>query len=251
MIAIKERCVSKFGLIGKNISYSFSKSYFTKKFEKKGLQHSYENFDISTIECLTSIISENNNLKGLNVTIPYKEEVIPYLDGLDVTAKAIGAVNVIKILENNKLIGYNSDHFGFQDSLNKFLPLQQKTALILGTGGASKAISFALDQLGFEYQFVSRSGNPNYLDYSELNQTIIEKHLLIINCTPLGTSPNIAAFPPIPYQFITKNHLLFDLIYNPSETQFLKQGKLWGAKTSNGLAMLESQAEKAWEIWNM
>ncbi len=243
--------MAKFGLIGKDISYSFSKSYFTEKFEKQGLPHTYENFDISTIESFSDIISENTKLGGLNVTIPYKEKVIPYLDELDETAKAIGAVNVIKVLKNNKLIGYNSDYFGFQDSINKFLPLQQKTALILGTGGASKAIAFALDKLGFEYKFVSRSNGSNSLNYSDLNQTLIEKHLLIINCTPLGTSPDINAAPPIPYQFITKNHLLFDLIYNPSETQFLKRGKIWGARTSNGLAMLESQAEKAWEIWNL
>lgn len=243
--------MSKFGLIGKGISYSFSKSFFTEKFEKEGLLHSYKNFDIPTIDSFLDILSENKDLKGLNVTIPYKEKVIPFLDGLDKTAASIGAVNVIKILEDKKLIGYNSDYFGFQTSLVKFLPLQKKTALILGTGGASKAVAFALDNLGFDYQYVSRSNNPNFIDYSKLDQTIIEEHLLIVNCTPLGTTPNIKAYPPIPYQFLTGNHLLFDLIYNPSETQFLKRGKLWGAKTSNGLAMLEFQAEKAWEIWSL
>ena len=178
------------------------------------------------------------------------KEIIPFLDGLDETAKTIGAVNVVKILENKKLIGYNSDYYGFQTSLAKFLPLKKKTALILGTGGASKAVAFALNNLGFDYNYVSRTDNSIFLNYSELDQSIIENHLLIINCTPLGTFPNINECPPIPYQFLTETHLLFDLIYNPSETQFLKLGKLRGATTSNGLAMLEFQAKKAWEIWN-
>lgn len=243
--------MSKFGLIGKDISYSFSKTFFTEKFEKEGLFHSYQNFDIPNIECFSNLISENSELKGLNVTIPYKEKVIPYLDALDETAEAIGAVNVIKILEDKKLIGYNSDHFGFQTALADFLPLKKNTALILGTGGASKAVAFALKNLGFDYNYVSRTRNPNWLHYSELDQATIENNLLIVNCTPLGTSPNITACPPIPYQFLTENHLLFDLIYNPSVTQFLKLGKLSKAKTSNGLAMLEFQADRAWEIWNI
>lgn len=243
--------MSKFGLIGKDISYSFSKSFFTEKFEKEGLLYSYHNFDIPTVESFPTILSQNNDLKGLNVTIPYKEKVIPFLDSLDETAEKIGAVNVIKILEDKKLIGYNSDYFGFQTALAKFLPLKKKSALILGTGGASKAVAFALDNLGFEYKYVSRSNDLNFLNYSELDQALINNNQLIINCTPLGTFPNIKACPPIPYQFLTKDHLLFDLIYNPSETQFLKRGKLWGAKTSNGLSMLEFQAEKAWEIWNL
>ncbi len=250
MITKKEVSVSKFGLIGKNIGYSFSKSFFTEKFEGEGLPHLYENFDIPSIERFPTIISENSDLKGLNVTIPYKEMVIPFLDKLDKTAEKIGAVNVIKILESKKLMGYNSDYYGFQKSLSKFLPLKRKTALILGTGGASKAIAFALNNLGFDYQYVSRGDKSIFLNYDQLNQEIIEKHLLIINCTPLGTFPDISMCPDIPYQFLTRDHLLFDLIYNPSETEFLKRGKLWGAKTSNGAAMLELQAEKAWEIWN-
>lgn len=242
--------MSKFGLIGKNIDYSFSKSFFTEKFEKEELQHSYVNFDISSIENFSEIISKNKDLKGLNVTIPYKETVIPFLDGLDKTAETIGAVNVIKILENRKLIGYNSDYFGFQTALSQFLPLKDKTALILGTGGASKAIAFALENLRFDYQFVSRSNNSAFINYSELNKDLIEKSPLIINCTPLGTFPNVNAYPPLPYHNLTSNHLLFDLIYNPSETEFLKFGRRYGARTSNGRAMLEFQAEKSWEIWN-
>ncbi len=250
MIITKNDAVSKFGLIGKNIGYSFSKRFFSEKFEKENLPHSYENFDISSITEIARILSETPNLKGLNVTIPYKKAIIPLLDKMDPEAAKIGAVNTIKISADKKLTGFNTDHFGFQKSLEPFLPLQQKTALILGTGGASKAIAFALQNLGFNYKFVSRNIDSDILTYAELNESIIENHLLIINCTPLGTSPNIADCPPLPYQFLSKNHLLFDLIYNPAETEFLKRGKQYGAKTCNGLKMLELQAEKAWEIWN-
>jgi shikimate dehydrogenase len=242
--------VSKFGLIGKNIDYSFSKTYFSEKFERENLFHSYENFDIPSIEQFPKIISETPNLKGLNVTIPYKEEVIRFLNDLDETAQKIGAVNTIKISENGKLKGFNTDFYGFQKSIENFLPLKKKTALILGTGGASKAIAYALENLGFDFKFVSRKENSNSINYQSLNQALIENHLLIVNCTPLGTFPNIHEYPPIPYAFITENHLLFDLIYNPAETEFLKEGKIQGAKTANGLKMLELQAEKAWEIWN-
>ena len=242
--------MSKFGLIGKNIDYSFSKKFFSEKFERENLPHSYENFDIPSIEFIKEIISENNDLKGLNVTIPYKESVMPYLDFLDETAKKIGAVNTIKISEDKKLTGFNTDFYGFQKSLDKFLPLPQKTALILGTGGASKAIAYALEMLGFDYKFVSRTENSTSFSYESLNKSTIENNLLIVNCTPLGTFPNIHEYPAIPYKFVTKNHLLYDLIYNPAETEFLKQGKIRDAKTSNGLKMLELQAEKALEIWN-
>ena len=242
--------MSKFGLVGKNIGYSFSKKFFSEKFEKENLFHTYENFDIPSIEVFPKIISENPNLKGLNVTIPYKEEVIKFLNNLDGTAQKIGAVNTIKISETGKLTGFNTDFYGFQKSLEIFLPLKKKTALILGTGGASKAIAYALENLGFNFKFVGRRENSNTIKYESLNKSIIEKHLLIVNCTPLGTFPNIHEYPAIPYGFITENHLLFDLIYNPVETEFLKQGKTKGAKTTNGLRMLELQAEKAWEIWN-
>ena len=242
--------MSKFGLVGKNIGYSFSKKFFSEKFEKENLFHTYENFDIPSIEVFPKIISENPNLKGLNVTIPYKEEVIKFLNKLDGTAQKIGAVNTIKISETGKLTGFNTDFYGFQKSLERFLPLKKKNALILGTGGASKAIAYALENLGFNFKFVGRRENSNTIKYESLNKSIIEKHLLIVNCTPLGTFPNIHEYPAIPYGFITENHLLFDLIYNPVETEFLKQGKTKGAKTTNGLRMLELQAEKAWEIWN-
>ncbi len=242
--------MSKFGLIGKNISYSFSKSFFSEKFEKENLPHSYENFDIPAIESFLEILSETTNLKGLNVTIPYKEEIIPLLNNLEEEAKKIGAVNTIKISEDRKTTGYNTDHYGFQKALEAFMPLQKKTALILGTGGASKAVAYSLKNLGFEFKFVSRKQDSKTINYETLDKSIIKNHLLIINCTPLGTFPNITDCPPIPYQFLTKDHLLFDLIYNPAETEFLKRGRNQGAQTSNGLKMLELQAEKAWQIWN-
>ncbi len=243
--------MGKYGLVGKDIDYSFSRKYFSEKFEKENLLHTYQNFDLSTIDLFPKIISDTKNLKGLNVTIPYKELVIKHLDAIDEEAEKIGAVNTIKILDNNKLKGYNTDCYGFQKSLEAFLPLQQKTALILGTGGASKAIAYVLQKLGFNYTQVSRKKTAHTLVYSELNETIIANNLLIINCTPLGTSPNINAYPPLPYQYLTKHHLLFDLIYNPSETAFLRNGKLQGANTTNGNKMLVFQAEKSWEIWNL
>lgn len=240
----------KFGLIGKNIGYSSSRTFFTEKFKQENLPYSYENFDIPAIEAFPKIVSETKDLKGLNVTIPYKETIIPYLDFLDEAAKEIGAVNTIKISENKKLTGYNTDHYGFQKSLEEFLPLQKKTALILGTGGAAKAVAYTLKNLGFQFEFISRKIATNTMKYDTLDKTTIENHLLIINCTPLGTFPNVDDCPPIPYQFLSKNHMLFDLIYNPARTTFLKLGKQKGAKISNGLRMLELQAEKAWELWN-
>lgn len=251
MTTLKRKKMSKYGLLGKNISYSFSKTYFTEKFGKENLLHSYENFDIPAIELLPKILAETDNLKGLNVTIPYKEAVLQFLDELDEDAAKIGAVNTIKISKDKKLKGYNTDHFGFQKSLEAFLPLQKKTALILGTGGASKAVAFTLKNLGFSFKFVSRKPSSNALTYSDLDKAILTDHLLIVNCTPLGTSPNIEACPSIPYQYLTENHLLYDLIYNPAETTFLKQGKKQRARTLNGLNMLEIQAEKAWEIWSL
>lgn len=240
----------KFGLIGKNIGYSSSRTFFTEKFKQENLPYSYENFDIPAIEAFPKIVSETKDLKGLNVTIPYKETIIPYLDFLDEAAKEIGAVNTIKISENKKLTGYNTDHYGFQKSLEEFLPLQKKTALILGTGGAAKAVAYTLKNLGFQFEFISRKIATNTMKYDTLDKTTIENHLLIINCTPLGTFPNVDDCPPIPYQFLSKNHMFFDLIYNPARTTFLKLGKQKGAKISNGLRMLELQAEKAWELWN-
>lgn len=243
--------MSKFGLIGKDIEYSFSRSFFKKKFEKEQLQHTYENFDLENIKQFTNLIQNTPNIGGLNVTIPYKEAIIPFLDKLNKKAKKIGAVNTIKISKKGKLIGYNTDCYGFSQSLKEYLKPHHKKALILGTGGASKAIAYSLKKLNIEFSYVSRSKSSNdSYTYDELTDLIISNHKLIINCTPLGTHPNTNECPDIPYDAITKEHLLFDLIYNPEETKFLTIGKLRGATICNGLKMLELQAEKAWEIWN-
>lgn len=242
----------KFGLIGKNISYSFSRKYFIEKFQKLGLKtYQYKNYDLPEIEEFPFIIyHREEDFKGFSVTIPYKQSILKYLDEIDEDAQKIGAVNTIKVTNENKLIGYNTDVYGFQKSIEPLLKLHHTKALILGTGGASKAVAYALDQLNIGYQFVSRNVAENSLLYSILSKQIIEEHTIIINCTPLGTHPNIDNSPNIPYEFITSKHLLFDLIYNPSESKFLQEGKKRGASIKNGLEMLELQAEKSWEIWN-
>ena len=241
----------QFGLIGKNIAYSFSKKYFTEKFALGNLSnYIYDNFDIQSIEAFPTIITENPELKGLNVTIPYKEVVIPYLDQLSDKAAKIGAVNVIRFTKKGNLKGYNSDYYGFMKSLEPLLQPHHQKALILGTGGAAKAVAFALEQLGLLYTFVSREVGAKSIHYDQINATTFDHYQIIINCTPLGTSPNIEAFPPIPYEYFTHKHIAFDLIYNPEETQFLKKAKQQGATTKNGYEMLVFQAEKAWKIWN-
>jgi len=241
----------KFGLIGKHIDYSFSRAYFSDKFEKENLPYSYVNFDIDRISVFPKLLENNNTLKGMNVTIPYKETVIPYLDKLNKKAKAIGAVNTIKISKKGKLIGYNTDYYGFKKSIAPLLKPHHTKALILGTGGASKAITYALKNLGISYSFVSRTAsNVHKFTYATLSEKDILEHTLIINCTPLGTYPKIELSPDIPYHAITKNHVLYDLVYNPAETTFLKRGKAQGAITRNGELMLKLQAEKAWRIWN-
>lgn len=242
----------KFGLIGKNISYSFSRNYFLEKFQKLGL-HSYKyfNFDIPDIDEFPFILyHKEHEFKGFNVTIPYKESVMKYLDEIDEDARQIGAVNMIKVTNENKLIGYNTDIYGFKKAIEPLLQSHHKKALILGTGGASKAVAFVLEKLAIQYKFVSRRISENNFLYSILTAQIISEYSIIINCTPLGTYPNIGEAPNIPYEFITDKHLLFDLIYNPSETKFLKEGGDKGALVKNGFEMLELQAEKSWEIWN-
>ena len=240
-----------YGLIGKNSSYSFSKKYFTEKFVLGNLvECTYENFDLQNIEEFPNLIANNPDLIGLNVTIPYKESVIPFLNKLSKNAAQIGAVNVIRFTKKGKLKGYNSDYYGFMKSLKHLLQPHHKKALILGTGGAAKAVAFALDQLQILYTFVSREEKAGMIDYDRINVTTFDNYHIIINCTPLGTSPNTSASPPIPYQFFTEKHIAFDLIYNPEETQFLKKAKKNGAVTKNGYEMLVFQAEKAWKIWN-
>ncbi|GLU44204.1 shikimate dehydrogenase family protein [Allomuricauda sp. NBRC 101325] len=240
---------NRFGLLGRNISYSFSQGYFTQKFKDLGLEnHSYENFDMQSIEEFPQVLQQEN-LKGLNVTIPYKQDVIPYLDTLDPKAAKIGAVNTIQFTQNG-LKGFNTDAYGFQVSLQPFLKPHHTNALILGTGGASKAVKFVLEELGIATTYVSRSPKEGQLTYDDLDKEIMEENTLIVNCTPLGTFPNIEHKPAIPYEFIGSQHLLYDLIYNPEKTAFLKEGEKQGAALCNGLEMLKGQAEKAWEIWN-
>lgn len=248
-----EKRMNKLGLLGKNISYSFSRVYFKKKFEDEKINNTtYENFDIENIELFPSIIENAQGLKGLNVTIPYKEVIMPYLDKINKKAKEIGAVNTIKITKKGKLVGYNTDCYGFKKSLEPYLEQRHKKALILGTGGASKAIAFSLKKLNIGYNYVSRTKSKNIsFTYDSLTESIITEHQIIINCTPLGTYPNIENCPNIPYKAITSNHILYDLIYNPEETKFLKLGKKNGATGINGLNMLKLQAEKAWSIWNL
>ncbi len=241
---------SRFGLVGKNISYSFSKGYFTQKFKELGLDHhSYENFDLSAIKDVQELIQLNKNLKGLNVTIPYKEAIIPYLDELNPKAEKIGAVNTIKFTKKG-LKGFNTDIYGFKKSIKPFLKKRHKKALILGTGGASKAVAFVFSELGIKYKYVSRNPKKNQFGYADLNDGVLKKYTVLINCTPQGTFPNIEDKPAIPYQYISNKHLLFDLIYNPEKTAFLLEGEKQGASICNGLRMLELQAEKSWAIWN-
>ncbi|MEA1785102.1 shikimate dehydrogenase [Arenibacter sp. GZD96] len=239
-----------FGLLGRNISYSFSKAYFTQKFQDMGLaSHSYVNFDLPKIESFADILHQDKHIKGLNVTIPYKEAIIPFLDDLDEKAKKIGAVNTIK-LKDGTLIGYNTDSYGFEKSLVPLLKPHHKKALILGTGGASKAVAYVFETLEIPYVFVSRNASTQCITYDALDKNIMETHTIIVNCTPLGTYPNIEDKPEIPYAFISESHLLFDLIYNPEKTAFLNEGVQRGAVICNGLKMLQLQAEKAWDIWN-
>ena len=239
----------KFGLIGKNIDYSFSKKYFSEKFKKENLDYTYSNFDIVNISEIESIL-QNNSISGYNVTIPYKEEIIKFLDEIDEVAKDIGAVNTIKKIDN-KNIGFNTDSIGFEKSL---LPLIEnktpKNALILGSGGASKAIKYVLKKLKINYSTVSRKEGKSEFVYENLNEVILNKFKMIINCSPVGTFPNINNCPNIPYEFLTKDHILYDLVYNPIESLFLKRGRERGCKTKNGLEMLEIQANESWSVWN-
>lgn len=241
-----------FGLIGYPLEHSFSRKYFLEKFENENIKDAiYKNFSINKIELFSEIIKNKDNLSGFNVTAPYKLEIIPFLNELDITAKEIGAVNCIKV-KKNTLIGYNTDIYGFTKSLEKHINKNIKSALILGTGGAAKAVSFGLKSLNINYKFVTSSIkiNASTICYSDLNSEIIKNTQLIINATPLGIFPNINEKPNIPYTSINSNHILFDLIYNPAETLFLKEGKKRGAKIINGYEMLKLQAEKAWEIFN-
>ena len=242
----------KFGLIGFPLIHSFSKIYFTDKFEKEGIDASYGLYALQDISEFL-VLKNKADLCGLNVTIPYKEKIIPFLDELDHMAAEIGAVNVIQFIRHDGTLrfkGFNSDAIGFEKSITPFLKPNHKKALILGTGGASKAIDYVLRTHGIETTFVSRTPKPGVLTYSQLNKDILFDNLLIINASPVGMYPHMAECPAIPYQFLTPNHLLFDVVYNPYETLFLNRGKEMGAIVLNGENMLVGQAKAAWEIWN-
>ncbi len=239
----------KFGLIGKNIEYSFSRKYFLKKFNSNTnlTGYNYKNFDIESIGLINSLISDKD-LGGLNVTIPYKEEIIPYLDELSDEAKEIGAVNTI-CFENNKKIGYNTDIFGFTESLKVNSINNIKAMIILGTGGASKTIIYFCKKNKIPFNIVSRRSSKDYLSYRDINHTLFIGNVLIVNCTPVGTYPNINKCPNLPYNLLKKENILYDLVYNPFETLFIKKGKEMGCKTLNGYEMLKFQAEMSWNLW--
>ena len=242
----------KFGLIGFPLSHSFSKKYFENKWKKQGvLDHEYQLYELETIEDFPQLIASQPELEGLNVTIPYKQAVIPYLDELDPRAERIGAVNVIKFT-NNKLKGFNSDYFGFQQSLLELIGKETiGRALVLGSGGASKAVEIALQDLNIEYQVVSRNSGDKTISYADLrSERLILSHSLIINTTPLGMFPEVDICPDLDYGLVGQNHYLFDLVYNPESTLFMKRGNEQEAEVKNGLQMLHLQADKAWEIWN-
>jgi len=247
--------IKTFGLVGFPLHHSFSKKYFTEKFQKEKLEnHQYKNFEIENINSIQDIIKTEPSLVGFNCTIPYKEKIIPYLTDLDNVSSAIKAVNTVKVINyNGKIIlkGYNTDAYGFENSLKPLFKKQPSKALILGTGGASKAVSYVLEKLSIQYLFVSRSKDkPNTIAYDEVTDDLIKSHTLIINTSPVGMFPNINEAPPISYNAIAEEHILYDLIYNPETTMFLNHGLTHGAVIKNGLEMLHLQAEKAWEIWN-
>ena len=244
-----------YGLIGYPLEHSFSQKYFTDKFKNEGLsQCQYLNYPLERIDLIQEIIDRDNTLVGLNVTIPFKKQVLSYLDEQDEISQKIGAVNTIKIEragEKVRLKGYNTDAYGFYHSLQPHLRKKHDSALILGTGGSSRAVSYVLDELGIHYIYVSRNPREkSQLSYMDLCGPVLYNFQIIINTSPVGMYPDVNNAPDIPYDFITKDHILFDLIYNPEETLFLKKGKEKGAQIINGLKMLHLQAERSWEIWN-
>ena len=239
-----------YGLLGKTLKHSFSKAYFSKKFSSENIDDCrYENFELASINELPELLNGNPDIQGLNVTIPYKEEVLPFLDYENDIVKEINACNCIKI-SGGKLSGYNTDVIGFQQSLEKLLKSHHKSALIIGTGGSAKAVRYALNTLGVSYQNVSRTKTSSTITYEELDEESVKSHLLIVNTSPVGMYPKIEEAPAIPFQFVTPEHLLFDLTYNPEKTLFLKKGEEKGATISNGSEMLILQAEESWRIWN-
>ena len=240
----------RFGLIGYPLSHSFSQKYFTEKFAQLGLTDCvYQNFSFPDIQQLADLLTANQDLCGFNITIPHKKKVMTFLHNQSDVVKKIGACNCVQI-QNGKLTGYNTDVVGFEQSLLPFLKKHHTKALILGTGGASAAVEFVLEKLGIEVKYVSRKKTETSMGYDEVDEAMILSHQLIINCTPLGMYPKVDDCPDIPYQFLSVQHHLYDLVYNPAETKFLANGKLQGASIKNGQEMLILQAEESWRIWN-
>lgn len=240
-----------YGLIGNPIKHSFSADFFNSKFKREGIDEEYRLFQLEKIDDLKELLTEHKDLKGLNVTIPYKQQVIPYLDGLSDEAREIGAVNVIKISEGgHRLEGLNSDAVGFRDSIKPLLRPHMRKALILGTGGASRAVEYVLRKEGLEVMKVSRKGKDGLLSYSDMTQEVMSEFHVIVNTTPLGMWPKTDTCPDIPYPLLTPGHLCFDLVYNPETTLFMQKASEMGATVKNGLEMLHGQAIAAWKIWN-
>lgn len=244
-----------YGLLGYPLVHSFSASYFNQKFESEGIDAEYINFEIDDISKIMEIVSEYPRLNGLNVTAPYKEQVIPYLNSIDDAANAIGAVNTIQFLRNAKtgdlqLRGFNTDVIGFSNSIEPLLNDDRRSALVLGTGGASKAVSYALAKLGVEVDHVSRRKSAHTITYEELTKAMVQSHLIVVNCTPLGMYPNIDVAPDFPYRFLTPAHLCYDLVYNPDNTLFMRHCQEQGSDVKNGLEMLLLQGFASYEIWN-
>ena len=245
--------MDKYGLIGYPLGHSFSVNYFNQKFADEGINAKYINFEIPTVEQIIEVVSANPELKGLNVTIPYKERVIEYLDQLSPEARAIGAVNVIRVTHDGGKIhmkGFNSDVIGFTQSIEPMLENYHKKALVLGTGGASKAICYGLKSLGLETVCVSRYERPETICYKDITSEVVQEYNVIVNCTPVGMFPKTNQCPQLPYEALTDRNILYDLIYNPNETLFMKKGAERGAQVKNGLEMLLLQAFASWEMWN-
>ena len=239
--------MNRYGLIGKTLGHSFSQRYFTEKFAREGIDARYDNYEMPSADGVVELIASTPDLVGLNVTIPYKKDVIPLLRSLDADASAIGAVNVVRIRD---MKGFNTDVIGFRESIRPLLREHHTRALVLGTGGASLAVKYGLRQLGIEPMSVSRSSREGMITYDDIDDALLREYTVIVNCTPLGTFPNVDECADIPYHLLTPDHLLFDLVYNPEETLFLRKGREQGAATKNGYEMLLRQAEAAWEIWN-
>ena len=241
--------MDKYGLIGFPLGHSFSRVFFTEKFAREGIDAEYVNFEIPDASMLLDVIRDNPELRGLNVTLPHKQAVIPLLDELSDEAKEIGAVNVIRV-RDGKLKGFNSDIIGFTESIKPLLQPWHKKALILGTGGASRAIRVGLTRLGIEWTYVSRTPREGMLTYSDLTAEVMQQYMVIVNCSPVGMFPKTGEAPNIPYELLTPKHLLYDLVYNPEETLFMQKGRAQDAIVKNGLEMLHLQAIASWEFWH-